>query len=294
MALLGGTGGGGDSHGLGELATLDPQQLQKLFASSGAGGNYGQLPSEAFLKPAAPTTPPLPGAGPADGFQAAAILHQSYDAIEAVGMTAQGTGAGDANIGLSELKRIADVNSGFPPDVRAAAQFMVDHPTSLRASDGPTTGDPNEVHLSKDDLAKLAANAKGHGALTAPPPGVVVAGGNTQDPRGAPSSAQPKLTPDTVVDEKPMDQRRAVETALKNFDTWGQAGGIGERDAFINLQDIEAVSRSPDAPKDQKAAADFLLKNPAFRNPVDTADQGGAVNGEISKRDLQVFLDRNP
>ncbi|WNZ60408.1 hypothetical protein QEG98_31125 [Myxococcus sp. MxC21-1] len=121
------------------------------------------------------------GCGPTDRYQAAyqsmdpskaaQTVLKHFDAIEGVGMNASGKGAGDNNIGTSELKRVADPNSGFPPDVRAAAKWMLDHPIALRSLDQGASkahGGNNEVHLSKADLQARAGNASDSGAPQRP------------------------------------------------------------------------------------------------------------------------------
>jgi hypothetical protein len=108
-----------------------------------------------------------------DMANATRIINDNFKAIEGVGVNAKGAGAGDGNIGRRELERVADPNSGFSPDVRAAAKFMLDHPTAARSVDqgaGKAKGDPNEYHFSQADLQSTLASlpsssASGTGAL---------------------------------------------------------------------------------------------------------------------------------
>lgn len=111
------------------------------------------------------------GCGPTDRYQAAyqsmdpskaaQTVLKHFDAIEGVGMNASGKGAGDNNIGMSELKRVADPRSGAPKELREAAQFLINHPTALRSVDqgASKSKSSKEVHISLQDLESFTAKA---------------------------------------------------------------------------------------------------------------------------------------
>ena len=116
------------------------------------------------LQPCAPQAPADPYQAAytsMDPAKAAKTLLANFNAVEGVGVNDKGDGAGDANIGRRELERVADPNSGFPPDVRAAAKWMLDHPTASRSIDqgaSKASGDANEYHFSKADLQAFVAS----------------------------------------------------------------------------------------------------------------------------------------
>lgn len=155
----------GLSDALNTLNTLN--SLLSSMANLGAD-SFGGPTASPF--PLAPSLPSFPGTGsvgvpaqkPMDVYSAAQVLKDHFKVAEGVGMDAKGRGAGDNNIGMSELRRLADPNSGVPAELQQAAQFLLNHPTALRAVDqgaSKARGDANEVHIGLHDLEAITASA---------------------------------------------------------------------------------------------------------------------------------------
>jgi hypothetical protein len=118
------------------------------------------------------TMPPRMLQQPMDVYGAARTLLAHFKFAEGVGMNGAGKGAGDGNIGLSELKRLAEPNSGAPASLRDAAKFMLEHSTAARSVDQGASqnkpdmlgillgkSNPAEVHISQKDLEAFVASA---------------------------------------------------------------------------------------------------------------------------------------
>ena len=89
----------------------------------------------------------------------------------------------------------------------------------------------------------------------------------------------------------------ATETLSTHYD---QAAGASRgifNDPFgqtISRRDLEALVTNPDPniPQELRDAAQFLLDSDASRNFLDVSDQGGRLDGEISRGDLQAAVDK--
>ncbi|ATB49811.1 hypothetical protein [Corallococcus macrosporus] len=277
------------------------------------------------------------GCGPTDRYQAAyqsmdpskaaQTVLKHFDAVEGVGMNASGKGAGDANIGTSELKRVADPNSGFPPEVRAAAKWMLDHPTALRSLDQGASrahGGNNEVHLSKADLQAHARNASPDcGAPQRPgfpkPPPLFGSGfgGGCGGVGGAPNPHRPNLPPRLDLcgpssgprlpphfgagRQQPMDVYKAAQTLKDHFNfaegVGMNASGKGAGDNNIGLSELKRLSEpNSGAPKELREAAQFLLSHPTAMRSVDQGASKSRSSKEvhISLQDLESFTAKAP
>ncbi|AKQ64332.1 hypothetical protein A176_001244 [Myxococcus hansupus] len=258
------------------------------------------------------------GCGPTDRYQAAyqsmdpskaaQTVLKHFDAIEGVGMNASGAGAGDNNIGTSELRRVAEPNSGFPPEVRAAAKWMLDHPIALRSLDQGASkahGGNNEVHLSKADLQAHAKNASDCNAPQRPtfpqrpsPCGPGFGGGSGfgggfggfGGMQGLPNPHRPNLPPRLDLcgpsfgqgpqspfgagRQGPMDVYKAAQTLKDHFNFAEGVGmngsGKGAGDNNIGLSELKRVADPKSgAPKELREAAQFLLNHPTALKSVD-------------------------
>ncbi|QQR42961.1 hypothetical protein JKA73_28465 [Myxococcus xanthus] len=280
------------------------------------------------------------GCGPTDRYQAAyqsmdpskaaQTVLKHFDAIEGVGMNASGKGAGDNNIGTSELKRVADPNSGFPPDVRAAAKWMLDHPIALRSLDQGASkahGGNNEVHLSKADLQARAGNASDSGAPQRPgfpqrPPLFGSGfgggfgggcGGGLGGPGGLPNPHRPNLPPRLDLcgpqsrppfgagRHEPMDVYKAAQTLKDHFHfaegVGMNASGKGAGDNNIGMSELKRVADpSSGAPKELREAAQFLINHPTALRSVDQGASKSKSSKEvhISLQDLESFTAKAP
>ncbi|WP_426754145.1 hypothetical protein [Myxococcus sp. Y35] len=275
------------------------------------------------------------GCGPSDNFQAAyrsmdpskaaQTVLKHFDAVEGVGMNASGKGAGDANIGTSELKRVADPNSGFPAEVRAAAKWMLDHPIALRSLDQGASkahGGKHEVHLSKADLQAHAKNASDCGGPQRPafpqrPPlfGSGFGGGfggpcgpNPHRPNLPPRldlcgpSFGPQFRPSFGADRQgPMDVYKAAQTLKEHFafaeGVGMNAKGKGAGDNNIGLSELKRVADPKSgAPRELREAAQFLLDHPTALRSVDQGASKSKSSKEvhISLQDLESFTAKAP
>jgi hypothetical protein len=267
---------------------------------------------------------------PADRFQAAyqsmepanaaKIVLDNFNAIEGVGVDASGAGAGDSNIGRRELERVADPNSGFPPEVRAAVKWLLDHPTAARSVDqgaSKARGDANEYHFSKEDLQAIVANspASAPSAPSAPStPGVQVAtsGGPASsgfetpaaplvDLCGTGSSSGAGQPQPYIPAPKPMDIYSAAQTLKDHFKfaegVGMDAAGRGAGDNNIGLSELKRLAEpNSGAPAELRDAAKFLLDH---RTALRSVDQGASKSQSrdevhISLKDLEAFTASAP
>jgi hypothetical protein len=73
------------------------------------------------------------------------------------------------------------------------------------------------------------------------------------------------------------------------FNIADTAAGIGGRDGLVGRADLAALANTAGAPPELRAAAQFLLQNPALANALDTAAGVGQVDGLISKGDMDAY-----
>jgi hypothetical protein len=271
-----------------------------------------------------------PQAVPADSFEAAyqsmkpadaaKIVLDNFNAIEGVGVDASGAGAGDSNIGRRELERVADPNSGFPPEVRAAVKWLLDHPTAARSLDqgaSKAQGDANEYHFSKEDLQSIVDNSP----VSAPSaPSVPSAPGFQPATSGGPGSSGFETPSAPLVDlcgtpatygagqpqpyipaPKSMDIYSAAQTLQDHFKFAEGVGmdesGKGAGDNNIGLSELKRLAEpNSGAPAEVRDAAKFLLDH---RTALRSVDQGASKSKSsdevhISLKDLEAFTASAP
>jgi len=261
-----------------------------------------------------------------DPYKAAETVLKHFDAMEGVGMNSQGQGAGDGNIGRSELERVAAPNSGFPAEARAAARWLMDHPTAARSVDqgaGQAAGDANEVHLNKSDLRTFVSNGPARptegqpGQATSPRPPDITGG----------QHGQPACCPSPVTQQadllsglasglagggylsgvpSPRPQLTDVYSAAKVLkDHFQFAEGVGMNDKGqgagdnnIGLAELQRLAQpGSGAPKEVRDAARFLLQHPTALRSVDqgaSKARGDAREVHVSLQDLQAFASKAP
>jgi hypothetical protein len=273
---------------------------------------------------------PVPQAVPADRFEAAyqsmepanaaQIVLDNFNAIEGVGVDASGAGAGDSNIGRRELERVADPNSGFPPEVRAAVKWLLDHPTAARSLDqgaSQARGDANEYHFSKEDLQAIVANSP-VSAPSAPSvprtPEVQTATSGVPASSGFELPAAPLLdlcstgSPSGAGQPQPyipaprsMDIYSAAQTLKDHFKfaegVGMDASGRGAGDNNIGLSELKRLAEpNSGAPAELRDAAKFLLDH---RTALRSVDQGASKSQSsdevhVSLKDLEAFTASAP
>lgn len=89
----------------------------------------------------------------------------------------------------------------------------------------------------------------------------------------------------------PMTANMAIQTLINNMDIADTAAGVGRTDNIIGKNDLEALANSPNIDPQLKAAAQYMLNNPAVFNTLDdAAKRRGSNDGLIGLNDLQAAL----
>lgn len=168
--------------------------------------------------------------------------------------TAAGINGQDQKVGEADLRALAYDNPNVPADVRRAARTLVENPALLNAVDTANGGGKDGVILSQD-LEKA-------GTLGVEGP---------------------------VADEWTPGQAAAViDRHLSIVDL---AAGSGEADQKFVLADLEAVVASPNAPADLRAAAGYLIDNPAAWNQLKSYNAGlFGPDDVVGRPDLQAAI----
>jgi len=310
----------------------DLGQIANLFAQRLGDGMDSLRPQLANLQPASaqqPADPYQAAYTSMDPTKAAKTLLANFSAVEGVGMNEKGEGAGDSNIGRRELERVADPNSGFPPDVRAAAKWMLDHPTSTRSIDqgaSKADGDANEFHLSPQDLQAFVANSpaqsEGSGKASGIDPSELfqlasalldgsadpMGGMRGSESRqavpsfGAPSAGGPSALPSAgpatggKIDNV-FDAAKQVQNYFQFIEGVGMnESGAGAGDGNIGMSELKRVADpNSGAPEKVRQAAQFLIDHPTGLTALDQAAGADGQKGEvhIGKADVDAFLANN-
>jgi len=229
-----------------------------------------------------------------DPYKAAATVLKHFDAIEGVGMNDKGQGAGDGNIGRGELERVAAPNSGFPAEARAAAKWLMDHPTAARSLDqgaGPAAGNANEVHLNKSDLSTFVSNGPSGSTPGSTPPGVPA----SPSPVGGRTTAGDQLQ--SMLQNMGLGQRQAAFEGAKLDLSLGDVAGF-QKNMFEAATGFEpgASPQATDAntfrstyrTMDPYKAAATVLKHFDAMEGAGMNDKGqGAGDGNIGRGELE-------
>ncbi len=258
-----------------------------------------------------------------DPGKAAQTVLSHFDAIEGVGVNDSGAGAGDSNIGRRELERVADPNSGFPPEARAAAKWLIDHPISARSVDqgaGKARGDANEVHLSKEDLKAFASQFPSTATPVATPVASPPAATPSSPPAATPSNPrcgtgasgfEPPVrapvdlcgtVPPRPSGQKELDVYSAAKVVKDHFQFVEGVGmndtGAGAGDCNIGLSELQRVADpNSGAPAEVREAVKFLLDHRTALRSVDqgaSKARGDAQEVHISLKDLEAFTANAP
>jgi hypothetical protein len=98
----------------------------------------------------------------------------------------------------------------------------------------------------------------------------------------------PGMSPDRLAGDT------AIAVLLTHFGDIDTAAHGGNADGIFSIHDLEAVRDNTALPPELRAAARYLLDNPALRALVDGSnDDGGDEDGKFAAADLQAFLDAN-
>ncbi|HEX8703222.1 MAG TPA: hypothetical protein VF815_30580 [Myxococcaceae bacterium] len=90
------------------------------------------------------------------------------------------------------------------------------------------------------------------------------------------------------LDPSYLEYRDALKTIAANYALLDTLNG--SRNEKINVRTLEMAVTWPNLPSELKEAARFLVAHPEFRNMLDTAGEGGRVDGTISQKDVQKAL----
>jgi hypothetical protein len=158
---------------------------------------------------------------------------------------------------------------------------------------------------SGDDLfasPNANANANAQAAAALPFGAEAYTGTSTTSPTYVPPVSNggyaPPAVPTTPVDDSApgqMDFPHALQTLKNNFDLLDTAGNGAGRDGLVGYGDLQAIVNNPGAPADLKAAAQFMLDNPAYFHALDLGS--GVVNqqdGLFSMGDLDAEIAKYP
>ncbi|EPX64137.1 hypothetical protein D187_005271 [Cystobacter fuscus DSM 2262] len=290
---------------LGQVLTAATQQTGAALPKDGMMQAQSQAPVN-LSGGAAP--------GGMDVYKAASALDKHFAVAEGIGTNGKGKGSGDGNIGLGELKNLANPASGAPPELQQAAKFLLEHPAMAKVIDG-AKGKGGEVHINRADLQKLMAGAPaGSGAMPtasnnlAPMMSSAMAsllgsspiggGSPTSAPTTAMSPATASGTFSSPTQGAPMDVYGAAQALKSHF---GVAEGIGTNgkgkgsgDGNIGLGELKQLANPANgAPAQLQQAAQFLLAHPAMAKVIDGAKgKGGDVH--INMNDLNKLLANAP
>ncbi|MFY0582517.1 hypothetical protein ACN28S_56955 [Cystobacter fuscus] len=305
-------GGGAGSSQLQNLQNMAQNMAQTM--SSAMASLLGSSP----IAGSAPMQQPM-GAAPAGGmdvYKAAAALDKHFAVAEGIGTNGKGKGSGDGNIGLGELRNLANPKSGAPAELQQAAQFLLAHPAMAKVIDG-AKGKGGEVHISRADLKNMMANAPAGNQGGAPmmanaPIGNQGAqGGNslmgifnqaaglpTAPPTTAMSPAMASGSFSSPVQQAPMDVYGAAQTLKNHFAVAEGIGtngkGKGSGDGNIGLGELRNLANPANgAPPQLQQAAQFLLNHPSMAKVIDGAKgKGGEVH--INMADLNKIIASAP
>ena len=87
-----------------------------------------------------------------------------------------------------------------------------------------------------------------------------------------------------------MTPDKAAGILKDNFGLFDTAAGIGGKDGLIGRNDLEAIVRdNPGLPGEVRAAAQYLLDNPAAFNQLDVAAGIGNLDGLIGQVDVDSY-----
>ncbi|ATB34634.1 hypothetical protein CYFUS_000041 [Cystobacter fuscus] len=289
------------------------QNLQNMAQtlSSAMASLLGSSP----ISGSAPMQQPMGASGTAapggmDVYKAASALDKHFAVAEGIGMNGKGKGSGDGNIGLSELKNLANPKSGAPAELQQAAQFLLAHPAMAKVIDG-AKGKGGDVHINRADLQKMMASAPASTASmpTAPVSTQGAQGGNslmnifnqaagTASPTTAMSPATASGTFASPTQAKPMDVYGAAQELKNHFavaEGIGMNGkGKGSGDGNIGLSELKQLANpASGAPPRLQQAAQFMLAHPSMAKVIDGAKgKGGDVH--INMADLNKILSSAP
>ena len=273
-------------------------------AMHGANDILNGKSKSASTDASSPSAPPTPGyASPAkadlptppaqmDDHTVLQTIRDNYAAIDT---------DGDGKIGYAELKAAAN-NPNLPQNVRDACQGLLSNTALISEfitpTDAPFThqNSPSESSMnawtwsvgagpnSTFSIDSLDEELTKHPASSAP-----------TTPSSTPStSGDTGVAPSSVangdVNTSGETYQQALQTISDNFSLFDTAAGVGAPDGLIGRNDLQAILNNPGVSADVKAAAKFMLDNPAYFNEAETAQYGGKMDGLLGKGDVAAAL----
>lgn len=116
------------------------------------------------------------------------------------------------------------------------------------------------------------------------PTGSGAAAGTSTTPASSTAGASSK----GQLDPSYLEYRDALKTIAANYSLLDTLNG--SRNEKFDVRTLELAVTWPNLPSELKEAARFLVAHPEFRNMLDTAGEGGRVDGTISQKDVQKAL----
>ncbi|WNG13269.1 hypothetical protein [Cystobacter fuscus] len=297
-----------------QLAQAINQLGQVLTAATQQTGQA--MPKDGMMQAQSQAPVNLSGGGQQTGamdpYSAAKTLADNFRLIEGMGVNGKGKGSGDGLIGPKELQQILRPDSGATPQMRQAAQFLMDNEPARNsigkmtqanlnsfAASGPgggagaPTANPNLLPAMSSALMSQLGGLGGSSmpmpmptqmpTASAAMPQLPTAMMNQLGGAGAPQmGAAPQQTGQ-------MNPYSAVKTLVDNFrliEGMGVNGkGKGSGDNLIGPKELQQILR-PDsgATPQMRQAAQFLMDNAPARNSV----------GKMTPENMKAFVASAP
>jgi hypothetical protein len=183
------------------------------------------------------------------GLDAPASVQNVYNFFDTIDDAAGNKGENDGLFSRSDLEAIVE-NDDAPPDVKASARYLLDHPEIFDTIDTAGHGGDRDGLISRDDLLAWMS-------------------GGTMDPS-------------CMCMPNPVDALRGG-FALLDTAAYG-----GDGDGLVSRDDLAAAVANPNTPPQLRAAAQWALEHPEAFDQLDTAGHGGDKDGLVSMDDLDV------
>ncbi|MBS2026898.1 MAG: hypothetical protein JST54_03250 [Deltaproteobacteria bacterium] len=262
-------------------------------AMHGANDILNGKSKSASTDASSPSAPPTPGyASPAktdlptpptqmDDHTVLQTIRDNYAAIDT---------NGDGKITSGELADAAS-NPKLPQNVRDACTALFND-EKLSSEFGKTGSifDSNEGFIGGHCTSHVFTMSQLDEELTRhPATSATSTSGSTPSTSGNTGVVPPSVA-NGDVNTSGETYQQALQTISDNFSLFDTAAGVGAPDGLIGRNDLQAILNNPGAPADVKAAAKFMLDNPAYFNEAETAQYGGKMDGLLGKGDVAAAL----
>jgi hypothetical protein len=292
-------------HALGSALGLDPkltgglEMVASFMTGDLAAGVYGAkdiLSGKSEPSTSDPaTTRSLHGAQPVDsGYSTPpADNHATLQTIR--DHFAQVDADGDGKISSQELWNVAG-DPTASPDLRAACQALSGNAALMQETGTkiPSLTPLQPVYvMTVAQLDEALTRYPASSVAGSNPPAAGSPAAQAPAPSAPATNSSPVYSPPTTnVPATSMDEQTALQTIRDNFDLFDTAAGVGKPDGLIGRNDLQAILNNPNVPANVKAAAKFMLDNPAYFNKAETAQFHGQMDGLLGRGDVDAELAR--